>query len=125
MKKETDREILKRRIKAKKPKINSRTKGASGERELASFLREHGIEARRGQQFAGGGESPDIVSDLRSIHIECKRTEAGNPYNWMAQAERDAGTKIPIVAHRRSNKQWLAIMNLDDFLNYFTKDFRT
>jgi len=106
-------------------KINSRNKGAAGERELAEVLRDHGIDARRGQQFSGGSDSPDVVSTLSGIHIECKRVEAGNLYLWLDQAQRDAGTKIPIVAHRRNKKPWVVILDLEDFLNYFTKDFRT
>ena len=42
-------------------KINSRAKGARYERELARYLDENGFPARRGQQFAGGSDSPDVV----------------------------------------------------------------
>ena len=38
--------------------MNSRRKGKVGEREFAALLREHGFDARRGQQFSG---SPDSV----------------------------------------------------------------
>jgi Holliday junction resolvase len=38
-------------------KINS-NKGARYERELARYFEENGFPARRGQQFAGGGDSP-------------------------------------------------------------------
>jgi Holliday junction resolvase len=105
--------------------INSKEKGAAGERELSHYLAQHGVQARRGQQFSGSKESPDVVSDLESIHIECKRVEAGNPYTWLAQAERDAGTKIPVVFHRRNKQKWIVVLGADDFLNYFTKDFRS
>ena len=44
--------------------------------------------------------------------------EAGNLYNWLAQAQRDAGDgKIPVVAHGRNKKEWVAILPLDEFLN--------
>lgn len=104
----------------RKPKINSRAKGAKGEVELAHFLTDHGVAAKRGQQHSGGVESPDvIVADARfPFHIEGKRVEAGNPYNWLAQAERDAGAKVPLVAHRRNGKRWIAVLYLDDFLNF-------
>lgn len=38
--------------------MNSRQKGAGGERELSRILREHGYNCRRGQQYCGanGGE---------------------------------------------------------------------
>ena len=56
--------------------INSRAKGARGEREFAAFMREHGYEAHRGQQFAGSADSPDVVHSIPGIHIEVKRVEA-------------------------------------------------
>jgi len=97
--------------------MNSRAKGARGERELAEWLRERGVSARRGQQFSGGTESPDVVTDLKHVHFECKRVEAGNPYDWLAQAQRDAGTnKIPVVAHKRNRKEWIAILPLEELL---------
>ena len=98
--------------------INSRDKGARGERELANFLRQHGVDARRGQQFNGGPGSPDVVTDILGAHFECKRVEKGSLYDWLAQATRDAGPgKRPIVAHRRNNKAWVAILPLKDLLS--------
>jgi Holliday junction resolvase len=96
--------------------INSRAKGAKGERELASFLRDLGFEARRGQQFHGGSDSPDVVTNLDNIHLECKRVEAGNLYTWLEQATRDANGKVPVVAHRRNKKDWVAILPLQNLL---------
>lgn len=98
--------------------MNSRQKGCRGERELRDQLRNFGLKsARRGQQFAGGGDSPDVVChELPSVHWECKRVEAGNPYVWLEQAIRDAGTKMPIVAHKRNGKDWVAILTLDNLL---------
>lgn len=98
--------------------INSRAKGARGEREFANLLCEYGFDARRGQQFSGGKDSPDVVcTALPQFHFEVKRVERGSLYDWMAQAERDAGQeKTPVVAHRRSDKQWVAILPMDAFL---------
>jgi len=97
--------------------MNSRQKGARGEREAAKFLSAEGFAARRGQQFAGGTDSPDVVCEsLPSIHFEVKRVEAGNPYNWIAQAKRDAGYKLPVVLHRRNDHEWIAILPATDFL---------
>ncbi|KAK9680679.1 hypothetical protein QE152_g38968 [Popillia japonica] len=63
-----------------KGKINSRAKGAKGERELSSKLRDYGYEARRGQQFSGANGDADVVG-LPGIHIECKRVERLNIYD--------------------------------------------
>jgi Holliday junction resolvase len=96
--------------------MNSRAKGKAGELELAAFLRDHGIEARRGVQFSGGADSPDVVTDLPNIHIECKRTESAGLYGWLGQAIRDAGDKMPVVFHRRNNCKWVVVMRAEDFL---------
>ena len=106
-----------------KKRINSRTKGKTGELELAEFLREHGFDARRGQQFKGGTDSPDVVSEaLAAFHFECKRVEAGNLYNWLEQAIRDAGPlKTPIVAHRKNHKDWVAILPLTELIGLIRK----
>jgi Holliday junction resolvase len=93
--------------------MNSRQKGARGERSGAKAWAEvMGGTARRGQQFAGGTTSPDIVISQPDIHLECKRTERGNPYLWLEQAARDAGPKVPVVLHKRNNKPWILILEL-------------
>lgn len=95
--------------------MNSRAKGARGEREAAAAWRSvFGCQARRGQQFAGGQESPDIVVAHPGVHVEVKRTERGNPYGWMAQAAEDCGEKVPVVLHRRNSQEWLLIVRLND-----------
>lgn len=102
-------------------RINGRAKGKAGELELAKFLSDRGFSARRGQQFSGGTDSPDVVApELDGIHIECKRVEAGQLYKWLAQAKRDAaGRKTPVVMHRKNREDWVAILSLEDFLKLF------
>ncbi len=95
--------------------MNSRAKGARAEREVAklwSLL--WGVFARRGQQFSGGTESPDVVHGLDGVHVESKCVERGNPYDWIEQAVNDAGDNIPVVVHRRNRKPWLLIVRLED-----------
>lgn len=55
--------------------VNSKAKGKRGELELVKYLKSWGVDARRGQQFKGGSDSPDIVHDIPGVHIECKRSE--------------------------------------------------
>jgi hypothetical protein len=100
-------------------KINSRAKGAQGERELAGYLREQGWQkARRTQQYAGNpeGGSGDVVCENFPFHIEGKRCQALKPEEWMAQAKRDCPTgKIPAVFFRRNGrKEWLVVLTADD-----------
>ena len=103
--------------------MNSRNKGKRGELEMAAFLRERGFDdARRGQQFKGGPGSPDVVG-VPGLHLECKRVEALQLYPALAQACRDAGDagSIPVVLHRRSREEWVAILRADDFLSIWQR----
>lgn len=95
--------------------MNSRSKGKRGELEASKeWSRIMGGACRRGQQFAGGNDSPDLVHDFAGIHLEVKRTERGNPYSWLKQAIADCQGKVPAVLHRRSNEPWIVVMRLDD-----------
>ena len=93
----------------------SRNKGKRGERELANELqRLFGITARRGVQYKGGMGSPDIITDIQGVHFEVKRCERLSIYNAMNQAVSDAGEHVPIVCHRQNNREWLAVVRLND-----------
>jgi Holliday junction resolvase len=119
MKKKSKKKRLSKTAKMIK-RINSRAKGKNGELEFVNFLKERGIIARRGQQFEGSSDSPDVVAAglLAGFHVEVKRTEAGNLYAWCDQACRDADIcKIPLVAHRRNNRHWIVILDARDFIN--------
>ena len=98
--------------------INSRRKGAAGEREWALTLRQHGWDARRGQQYSGL-EGEDVVSDL-PLHWEVKRVERLNIHDAVDQAKRDSIGKLPAVAHRRNYCEWLVTMTAEDFLAMMT-----
>ena len=103
-------------------KINSRAKGAQAEREVAKIFTSCGFPARRGQQFSGIGESPDVVCPtLTNIHIEVKRVEMLNIEAAYQQADRDAKGKLPIVVHRKKGEKWKVTLSLADFLGAFIK----
>ena len=97
--------------------INSKQKGKRGELELVKEFKKRGYEARRGQQFKGTPDSPDIlIDDLPNLHTECKRVEALNLYKAYEQACNDKGEKqTPVVFHRKTRKEWLAVLSLNDF----------
>ena len=102
---------------AKKRRANGNQKGKVGEREIATLLKQYGFEARRGQQFSGGGDSPDVVHDMEGFHIEVKRTEALSIYQAMKQAQDDAHEdQMPLVFHRRNGKRWLVVIDAENFL---------
>ena len=95
-------------------KINSRQKGAGGEREFAKLCREHGYDVRRGQQF-NGLEGEDVVG-LEGFHVEVKRVERLNLDKAMEQSIRDCKSgDVPIVAHRKNGKPWLITMLAEDW----------
>ena len=95
--------------------MNSRAKGARGERELARVLRGYGYDCRRGQQYCGANGDADVVG-LPGIHIECKRGQRLNIDEAMLQAIRDRREgEYPAVFHRKNNGKWMVTMLLDDW----------
>jgi Holliday junction resolvase len=98
--------------------MNSRAKGAAGEREWRDQLRAEGFTARRGQQFSGGPDSPDVIcEELAGLHQEVKRVQSLNLDKACEQAERDSHGKPWIVAHRKNNKKWKVTMPSDLFFS--------
>lgn len=99
--------------------MNSKAKGARGERELSNKLKEYGYDCRRGQQYCGANGDADVVG-LSGIHIECKRVEKLNLYDAVSQAKSDAreGEK-PTVFHRKNNCEWLVTMTLPDWIELY------
>ena len=104
--------------------MNSCSKGKRGERAWRDELRANGYEARRGQQFSGSPDSPDVVCEsLPWAHFEVKCVERLNIEDAMEQARRDAGSKTPIVAHKRNHRRWLVTMDSEDFFKVVRGDF--
>ena len=96
----------------------SKEKGKVGEREVAALLKAHGFQARRGQQFAGGGDSPDVVHNIPGLHIEVKRTEQLNIYAALEQAFQDRKMgEYAAVFHRKNQKKWVVIMDAEELLS--------
>ena len=104
-------------------RMNSRQKGARGERELAKILRGYGFDARRGQQYCGANGDADVVG-LPGIHIECKRVERLNLYDAMSQARADSKMdEFPAVFHRKNDSEWLVTMTLADWMEVYREWF--
>ena len=96
----------------------SRQKGKRGEREAAAELAVvFGCEARRGVQYQGGPDSPDVVLEGVAVHVECKRTETLNVYKALEQAKNDAPpTHVPFVWHRRNGRESVVIVETSKLL---------
>lgn len=99
--------------------INSKQKGAKGERELAHKLKEYGYDAKRSVQYNGKDGQADVVG-LPHIHCEIKRVERLNIYDAIDQAKRDAKNgDSPTVFHRKNRCNWLVTMELDEFMKIY------
>lgn len=99
--------------------MNSREKGARGERELAKALRSYGYDSRRGQQYCGANGDADVVG-LPGIHIECKRVERLDLMVALSQAIGDSKAgEMPEVMHRKNHCPWLVTMRLDDWIEIY------
>jgi Holliday junction resolvase len=98
--------------------INSRTKGARTERELAQKLREElGWQARRTQQFCGlAGDSDVVVMNVPQLFIESKNVQKLNVSQAMAKAVEDAKAagKLPCLCHKKDRQEWLLTVRLSD-----------
>jgi len=105
--------------------LTSRMKGQRGEREVASILRRHGFEARRGTQTRGGTEEPDVVCDLPGHHIEVKRQERLNIWAALEQADNDIDPAdddtVPAVVFRRNRSRWYVCLPFEDYLQVVGK----
>lgn len=94
-------------------KINSRTKGANGEREVAKILREElGIDVQRNwaEQAARGGA--DIL--IPGWAIEVKRCKKAMISNWWTQAaiQADYASRHPLLVYRLDRGKWRAVMSI-------------
>lgn len=101
--------------------MNSKQKGARGEREFASFCRDQGYDVRRTAQYCGNtGDAADVVG-LPGLHVEVKRVERLDLDKAMSQAIHGAfkrGT-IPVVAHRKNHGEWRITLNAVDFFTIY------
>lgn len=101
--------------------MNSCRKGKVGEREAASFLRDQGFDCRRGVQYCGGPDSPDVVG-IPDTHVEVKRTERLSLRDAVAQAEGDCGGQPWVILHRWNNGKWLAIITAEEYCRLKRED---
>jgi len=96
-------------------RINSRRKGKVGELEAAKLLqRLFGIDFRRGRQYKGTEDSPDLVSSLHGIWWEVKRRQRINLHEVLREAKQQCGDNVPVVLHRRDRERWLITVDAED-----------
>lgn len=103
--------------------VNSRQKGANGERKFAQMMRDFGFkDCRRGQQYCGANGDADIVG-LPGLHVECKVYRdrlKGGIYGALDQSKRDVREgEVPVVFHRKDYCEALVTMRLEDWVNFY------
>ncbi len=97
--------------------INSRDKGARFERSIANYLTENGFTARRGCQFKGTPDSPDVICDNFPMQIECKNVQNLNIHKALDKALLDAEGPACVI-HKKNNSKTLITMELDQFMTF-------
>lgn len=117
--------------------INSKAKGKLGELEVVHLLKKLGFKARRGVQYRGTPDSPDVVIDgIVNIHIEVKknRTMRIGGTLWkkaLKQCKREAGSEqIPLLFWHEFGRGWrlttqVVIKNTSDKIVTSHKDWIT
>ncbi len=99
--------------------VNSKQKGKRNELEWVKLLKAAGFkDARRGQQFKGTEDSPDVICpELIDIHFEVKSGKAINIWKALEQAMEDKGSEeMPIVAAHKDHKPWVVCMLAEDWI---------
>lgn len=98
--------------------LNSRVKGAVGERAACEALAEHlGLTARRSQQHCATDSASDIiVNETPRLWWEIKRTQRINVAAVMQRSKKDCGDKIPVLMHRPNHSEWMVTVYLPDLL---------
>jgi hypothetical protein len=97
-------------------RINANAKGKVGEREVANWITKNwNIPARRGQQFKGTKDSPDVIVDIDGLHLEVKRVEKLNVSQALERCKQEAGDKVPVLFHRRNREKLKMTVFAEDF----------
>ncbi len=120
----------------------SRGRGIRGELEVVGLLEAAGFEARRGQQFKGTSDSPDVIAPALAnyVHLEVKCVEG-----FLSKIMKDAYLKAleerrvgqtPVLVHRylvrkgtklpdkRLAKRWLVTVDARFFFAMLKRALR-
>lgn len=101
-------------------KIHSLNKGKRFERKVAQLFTDAGFQMRRGRQYSGSPDSPDVKfvehHPALPLHIECKHVEKLNIWSALDQARADCPEQLmPVVVFKRNHWKPHICMDLEDF----------
>lgn len=95
--------------------MNSREKGKRREREAAEWWRAHGHKSCQRGKVAGC--TADDLIDPPGIHVEVKgRGAIAHIYEWLDQAARDGGLRMPVVMAKADRKRWFFAVDGQAFI---------
>ena len=95
-----------------------RDKGARGERLLRDFLRDRGLDVRRGFTYL---HQSDLIGMI-GIHVECKFVEKLNVRKALQQATDESKKRsdgMPTVFWKVSRLPWITIMWSEDWITLY------
>jgi Holliday junction resolvase len=103
-----------------KPK-SAKAKGKGYEREIAKLInKKFGGDARRtpcsGALPDWPGDITKLPKEMAQFCIECKKQETLRVWQWLEQAEREAGRKTPVLVFSRNRSKSYAVIEFNDFL---------
>lgn len=97
---------------------SNKRKGKVFERECSKMIRDRGFDCRRGQQFRGSKDSPDIVSEnLQEFHFECKFKQNLNLWDTLKKCLEEAPEKLPVIIWKRDRTIPLVTMDFHDWMD--------
>ena len=106
---------------------SQREKGKVGERWLAKQLRWCGFSARRGAQYRGGPDSPDVLCPDLPYHWEMKwgYKQGLSIRRVLKQASKEAPDhSTPVGVWKPQREEAMAFMYLHDFLDLLREAHR-
>jgi len=107
--------------------VNSRQKGARGERDARDSVRKHwhSPDCIRAAQSCGAW-SADLLDALPGFHVEVKRYKRIAALNFYKQAVRDCKGELPVVLMREDgNPSWYVMFDIKhsgDFVDAYIQN---
>jgi hypothetical protein len=100
----------------------SRDKGQRGEREVAAIFKANGFRVERVPNSGGLLIKGDLYGDDRCPHVEVKRAERWDVPAWIRQARAESDGRPWLLALRRSNGPWYAVVELAGLVELLAKE---
>jgi Holliday junction resolvase len=96
--------------------VNSRAKGARGEREVVKIAAHYGFDSWRTPNSGAFAHARGDINGIPGLHIEVKRREQIRMLDWWRQAENDCPAGLlPVVVWRTTRNPWRVSLPLDEW----------